>query len=52
MILHEFHFVFGLRAQTEPWGPPWDRIRPHLQLRPLEPGPFVVHTPMRSTYNN
>lgn len=65
-----FHFVFGLRPQTEPfhlmyylclascikvnrpsavhfhyhqepYGPWWDRIRPHLQLRRIDPEQFV-----------
>jgi len=65
-----FHFVFGLRPQTEPfhlmyylclascirinkpdavlfhyqhkpWGPWWDLIAPSLQLRKIEPDPFI-----------
>ena len=64
MAVPDFHFIFGLREQTEPlhiahylalescrqlnapprihfhyrnepWGPWWDRIRPHLTLRPV-----------------
>ena len=66
-----FHFVFGLREQTEPfhlmyylclascievnrpdevhfhyhhepWGPWWERIRPRLRLRRIEPDRFVA----------
>ena len=70
MIPRTFHFVFGLRAQNEPFhvahylclrscletnepdrvvfhhyhephGPWWDRIRPELELRTVEPETWV-----------
>jgi len=41
MIPNNFHFVFGLRVQTEPWGPWWDRIKPKLKLRRIEPDQFI-----------
>lgn len=73
-IPRRFHFIFGLRPQTEPfhiahylclescrqvnrpeqivfhchnepWGEWWERIRPHLDLQPIEPEPFVTSSP-------
>jgi hypothetical protein len=66
-----FHFVFGLKPQTEPfhlmhylclasclgvnrpsavmfhcqyepWGEYWDRIRPYLKVKSIEPDPFIL----------
>lgn len=73
-IPNQFHFVFGLKPQTEPfhlvfylclescrrvnrpaaihlhyhyepYGPWWERIRPHLQLHRLEPVRFITRNP-------
>ena len=72
-IPRDFHFVFGLRPQAEPFhliyylclasciginrpqnlffhyhkepfGPWWEKIKPQLTLRKIEPDPFVGHT--------
>jgi len=81
MIPNNYHFVFGLRKQTEPfhlmyylclrscieinqpdaiffhyqnepWGEWWDRIKPNLQLKRIEPDQFISEYKYKDTSLN
>lgn len=81
MIPNVFHFVFGLREQTEPfhlmyylclrscieinqpdtvhfhfhhepWGEWWERIRPEIQLRRIQPNRFITEYAYQDTNIN